>query len=133
MRYPIDEGNPLIPVLDNNSVCKLSIPGKILGNFSSIKQSRRSKYRRDLSIRLLGRVWSFSQPSRFQISSLPRDPTDSSTTIKFLHLERSNTSKFGVHKAGNSIMDSQDPHLIYFKFSNRIPYIRKKVKIYLKL
>ena len=126
VKYPIDEGNSLIQVPDINNICKLSIPGRILGNLTSLEQSRRSKYRRDFSLRLLGRIWSFSQPLSCKYSSLSRNPTDSWTSTKFLHLERSKCTKFGVFKAEKFTMASQDSHWIYFKFSNLKVWIRKQ-------
>ena len=122
MRNPNDEGNSLIAVSCICKTRKLSIPGWILGNFSSLRQPSRSKYWRDFNMRLLGRIWSFLQELRSKDSSLNRDPTDWWTLTKFVHPERSNSFKFGVRNLGNFVMDSQHLRLICCKYSNSIPY-----------
>ena len=128
VRYLIDEGNSRIPLWRKYKVLKHFISGWILGNFSSLKQSIRTKSTRDFNLRVFGRIWSFSQPWRSHIWSLSRNPTDSWTLTKFWQKERSNSSRLGIHNLGNSVIDSHLLRLIYFKYFSWIPCWRKKIK-----
>ena len=82
-------------------------------------------------MRLLGRISSLLQPTRFHVSSLSRCPNDSSTSIKFLQPDTSKYSKFGAHnKEGNFVTNLHPLRFIFFKFPNVRSY-RKKIYIYI--
>ena len=96
------------------------------GNSVMDSQLLRLIYFKDINLRLFGRIWSFSQPSRSHNWSFSRNPIDSWTLTKFLQWKRHNFSRPGVQNSGNSVMDSQLLRLIYFKYFSWIPCRRKK-------